>query len=87
MTARASNLRLEPAQNILSLSLADADVQAVAEGLHVFYVCIVMCYAAKDVERRAAQFEDPSVEAGAQPGWGVFGDESPIFHKADAMTA
>jgi hypothetical protein len=87
VTACASNLGLEPAQNILSRILPDADVQSISKRLNILHILILMRHVTKHIDRRAAQFKDASVEAGAQVGRRIFGNNPSILHETHTMTA
>ena len=62
MAALASYPGLEPAENILSLILANADVQSIAERLDVFYILILVRHMSEKTDGRAAQLEDSSIQ-------------------------
>ena len=87
MTALASYLGLEPAQNILSLILPDADVQSISESLNIFDIDIFMCNMTKHIDRCAAQRKDAVVQPRPQVGGSVFRNDLSIFHKPYTMTA
>jgi hypothetical protein len=87
VSACASNLGLQPAQNILSLILPDADVQSISERLNVFHVHILVCHMTKNIYRRAAQFKDSSVEARPQIRRRILRDDFSILHESHSMTA
>ncbi len=65
MTACVSYLGPQPAEDILSPVLPDADVQSIAEGLNVFDILIPARNVTEEIQRRAAQFKYAVIEARA----------------------
>ena len=57
-----ADLRLQPAEDILSLVLTDADMQSVTESLNIFDIPVLVRNTTKKIERRAAQFKNATIE-------------------------
>jgi hypothetical protein len=87
VTALASYPGLQPAEDVLSLTLPDAYVQSIAEGLDVFDIFVPVRDVAEEIERRAAQFKDAIFETSPQIGGSILGDDMSGFHEADTVTA
>ena len=57
-----------------------------AKRLNVFDIFILVRNVTEKADRRAAQFENASIQPRPQVGRCIFGDEFSILHKADMMT-
>ena len=87
MTAFVLDLGSQPAEDILSLSLADANVQPIAERLDILDIPIVVCPVTEQTDRRTAQFQDAPIQAHPQIGRRVLGNDLSIPHETNPVTA